>query len=283
MTHEPRRLQAPTSIGPSSLYTAIEPSATGGAYINFLSAEGEERVKAAYGAEKFARLQALEGSLRPDQPVPPEPERDAVERMTAPAVEQVQILVYDGVDELDVVAPYEVLSAAGLWVELVSIDPTPVIRAAHGLSLIPARPLGPAPELLVVPGGGWLSKAPHGAWTEVLNGVMPAAIAERHAAGSVVAAACTGAMLLAAAGLLEGRPAVTHRAALDDLREAGAEVHPDARVVDDGDVLTAGGVSASIDLGLHLVRRVRGHRAALAGADRIEHRPQGPVVEVLAS
>jgi transcriptional regulator GlxA family with amidase domain len=194
-------------------------------------------------------------------------------------MEQVQILIYDGVDELDVVAPYEVLSAAGLWVELVSLDPAPVVRAAHGLSLIPARPLGPAPELLVVPGGGWLSRAPQGAWTEVLNGVMPAAIAERHAAGSVIASVCTGAMLVAASGILRGRPAVTHKGALDELRETGAEVHPDARVVDDGEVLTAGGVTAAIDLALHLVRRVRGHSAAVAGADRIEHRPQGPVVE----
>ena len=197
-------------------------------------------------------------------------------------MEQVQILIYDGVDELDVVAPYQVLSAAGLWVELVSIDPAPVVRAAHGLALIPARPPGPAPELLVVPGGGWLSRAPQGAWTEALNGVIPAAIAERHAAGSVVAAVCTGAMLVAAGGILRGRPAVTHKGALDELRETGAEVQPDARVVDDGDVLTAGGVTAAIDLALHLVRRVRGHGAALAGADRIEHWPQGPVVEALA-
>ncbi len=198
-------------------------------------------------------------------------------------MEHAQILVYDGVDELDVVAPFEILAAAGFAVELVSLDPSPIVLGAHGLSLSPARPLGPAPELLVVPGGGWLTRAPQGAWAEVQNGVMPAAIAERHAAGSIVAGACTGAMLLAASGMLRGRPAVTHHGALRDLLDAGAEVHPGARVVDDGDVLTAGGVSSSIDLALHLVRRGRGSRAASAGARRIEHAPQGPVVEVLSS
>lgn len=198
-------------------------------------------------------------------------------------MERAEILVYDGVDELDAVAPFEVLVAAGFEVELVSLDPAPVVRAAHGLDLRPTRYLGPAPELLIVPGGGWLSRAPQGAWTEVRNGTMPAAIAERHAAGSVVAGACTGAMLLAASGMLLGRPAVTHRAALQDLLDAGAEVHPDARIVDDGDVLTSGGVTAAIDLALHLVRRHRGPRAALAGAKRIEHVRQGPVVEVLRS
>lgn len=198
-------------------------------------------------------------------------------------MEQVQILIYDGVDELDAVAPYEILAAAGFEVELVSLDPSPIIRAAHGLSLTPNRFLGPAPDLLVVPGGGWLTKAPQGAWAEVQNGVMPAAIAERHAAGSVIAGVCTGVMLLAASGMLRNRPAVTHQAALEDLLAAGAEVHPDGRVVDDGDVLTAGGVTAAIDLALHIVRRERGAGAAQAGARRIEHVAQGPVVEVLRS
>lgn len=196
-------------------------------------------------------------------------------------MEQVQILIYDGVDELDAVAPYEILAAAGFSVELVSIDPAPIVRAAHGLALSPTRFLGPAPDLLVVPGGGWLSRAPQGAWAEAQNGVMPAAIAERHAAGSVVAGVCTGVMLLAASGMLRDRPAVTHRGALQALLDAGAAVHPDARVVDDGDVLTAGGVTAAIDLALHLVRRERGAKAARAGAVRIEHAPQGPVVEVM--
>jgi transcriptional regulator GlxA family with amidase domain len=81
-------------------------------------------------------------------------------------------------------------------------------------------------------------------------------------------------MILAAAGLLRGRPAVTHHAALDDLRETGAEVHPEARVVDDGDVLTAGGVTSALDLALHVVERERGPEAAAAAARRIEYEPR---------
>jgi transcriptional regulator GlxA family with amidase domain len=196
-------------------------------------------------------------------------------------VQRVEILIYEGVDELDAIAPFEVLAAAGFQVELVAIDPAPIVRGAHGLALRPDRFLGRCPELLVVPGGGWLARAPRGAWAEARSGVMPAAIADRHAAGSVVAGVCTGAMLLAAGGLLTDRPAVTHRGAMRELLEAGAQVHPEARVVDDGDVLTSGGVSAAIDLALNLVRRGRGIDAARASAKRIEHRPQGPVVEVL--
>ncbi len=196
-------------------------------------------------------------------------------------MESVQILIYDGVDELDAVAPFEILAAAGFDVELAALDQAQTIRAAHGLALRPDRLLGPAPNLLVVPGGGWLSKAPAGAWAEAGRGVMPAAIAERHAAGSTIAGVCSGVMLLAASGMLRGRPAVTHHGALEDLGEAGAVVRSDARVVDDGDVLTAGGVTAAIDLALHIVRRERGDEAARRGARRIEHVPSGRVVEVL--
>jgi transcriptional regulator GlxA family with amidase domain len=85
-------------------------------------------------------------------------------------------------------------------------------------------------------------------------------------------------MLIAASGLLRGRPAVTHRSALDDLRDYGADVHQEARVVDDGDVLTSGGVTSGIDLALHLIELERGRDAALREAARIEHDFRGPVL-----
>jgi transcriptional regulator GlxA family with amidase domain len=85
-------------------------------------------------------------------------------------------------------------------------------------------------------------------------------------------------MIVAAAGLLAGRPAVTHHAALAELAESGALVRADARVVDDGDLLTAGGVTSAIDLALHLVRRERGEETATAAARRIEHEPRGSVL-----
>lgn len=187
------------------------------------------------------------------------------------------MVVFDGFDELDAVAPYEILAAGGFSVELVTLDRPRSVTTSHGMSVNPHAALGDAPDLLVVPGGGWGSRAPKGAWAEVQDGRLPAAVAERHAAGSVVAGVCSGGMILAAAGLLRGRPAVTHHTALDDLRESGAEVHPEARVVDDGDVLTAGGVTSAIDLALHVVERERGEEAAAAGARRIEYERRGPV------
>jgi transcriptional regulator GlxA family with amidase domain len=109
--------------------------------------------------------------------------------------------------------------------------------------------------------------------------VQPSAIAERHASGTRIAGVCTGAMLIAASGILRARPAVTHWWALDDLREFGVNVHPEARVVDDDDVLTSGGVTSGIDLALHLIELDRGRDAALGEAARIEHEFRGPVLK----
>jgi transcriptional regulator GlxA family with amidase domain len=78
-------------------------------------------------------------------------------------------------------------------------------------------------------------------------------------------------MLLARAGILAGRPAVTHATALEDLRADGADVRPGARVVDDGDILTAGGVTSGLDLALHLVERYRGAEVADVAERLLEH------------
>ncbi|RDH79791.1 DJ-1/PfpI family protein [Mycolicibacterium moriokaense] len=186
--------------------------------------------------------------------------------------------MFDGLDELDVVAPFEILASAGYPVELVTLQPCDAVTAAHGMTLNPDGVLGPRPDLLIVPGGRWASKLSDSAWGEAQRGAIPSAIAQRHAAGSRIAGVCTGAMLIAAGGILRGRPAVTHRSALDDLRDFGAQVHPEARVVDDGDVLTSAGVTSGIDLALHLIELDRGRDAALAEAARIEHDFRGPVL-----
>jgi transcriptional regulator GlxA family with amidase domain len=77
-------------------------------------------------------------------------------------------------------------------------------------------------------------------------------------------------MIVAATGLLDGRPAITHHGAIDDLRERGADVI-DARVVDDGDLLTAGGVTSGIDLALYLVERIAGEELANEVAREMEY------------
>jgi transcriptional regulator GlxA family with amidase domain len=195
----------------------------------------------------------------------------------------VQILLYDGFDELDVVAPYEVLQVAAAVgapgrVELVTLDGAPEVAGAYGLRLRSQARLEPdsRPDLLLVPGGGWLARVTRGVRAEVACGVIPAAVAEGHQAGVTVAAVCTGALLLAAAGLLRGRPAVTHPAAVDELRAGGAEII-EARVVDDGDVVTSGGVTAGLDLALWMVERFAGPQLASAVEKSLQYERRGTV------
>jgi transcriptional regulator GlxA family with amidase domain len=180
-----------------------------------------------------------------------------------------EILLYDGFDDLDAFGPFEVLSGAGLDTRFVTLEPRDAVASSHGARVIPDGVLG-EPDLVLVPGGGWNDGKPAGARAEAERGDIPAALARRHAAGGRVGSVCTGAMLLAAAGLLSGRPATTHHSALDDLRAAGADVRADERVVDDGDIVTAAGVTSGIDLALHLVREARGETVARAAAREIE-------------
>ena len=182
-----------------------------------------------------------------------------------------EILLYDGFDELDAFGPFEVLSNGGFEPHFVTVDGAESVTASHGARVLVDGALSDEAELLVVPGGGWGDRAPQGAWAEARRGAIPEAIASRHRDGATIASVCTGAMLLASAGLLTGRPAVTHHVALDELEEAGADVKRDARVVDDGDILTSGGVTSGIDLALWLVERERGAEVADAVAREIEH------------
>jgi transcriptional regulator GlxA family with amidase domain len=192
-----------------------------------------------------------------------------------------EVLLYDGFDELDALAPWEVLSDIGrarddVDVALVTHDGDAPVRASHGAVITPHRALSEQVDLLIVPGGGWNDRARAGAWSEVERGVLPQAIRARHEGGAIAASVCTGAMLLAAAGLLEGRPAITHHVAIDDLAAAGAKVIR-ARVVDDGDVVTAGGVTSGLDLTLHLVERLWGAPMALAVERELEYERRGTV------
>lgn len=195
---------------------------------------------------------------------------------------QIQILVYDGFDELDALGPFEVLqvaTAAGadLRTGLVRLG-SATVTSAHGLQLHVPGHLDPdsPPELLLLPGGGWLSRAEQGSWAEVQRGRIAAAVATLHGAGTTMAAVCTGAMFLAACGLLRGRSAITHHAAIEELQGAGAEIVR-ARVVDDGDIITSGGVTSGLDLALWLVERYAGPALAHSVEQRLEHERRGTV------
>lgn len=188
---------------------------------------------------------------------------------------RVEVLLYDGFDELDGVGPYEVFRTAAAFggdvdARTVALDGVERVTASHGLRVAVDGPVG-EPDALVVPGGGWNAGDDRpGARREAERGVVPEAIQTQYEAGATVAAVCTGGMLLAEAGLLDGRPAVTHAGALDDLRATPAEV-VDARVVDDGDVLTAGGITSGLDLALHLVDRWCGTDIAERVATELEY------------
>jgi transcriptional regulator GlxA family with amidase domain len=189
----------------------------------------------------------------------------------------IEILCFDGFEELDAIGPYEVLQVAAsrgldLDVSLVTLEARDRVTAANGLRIEPDGALSVAdpPDIVVVPGGGWNDRDSAGAWAEAERGAIPDVLADLHDAGTTIAAVCTGGMLVARAGLLDGRPAVTHAGALDDLRASGAEV-VDARYVDDGDILTAGGITAGIDLALHLIERLADAETADAVATHMEY------------
>jgi transcriptional regulator GlxA family with amidase domain len=188
---------------------------------------------------------------------------------------RIAIILFDGFDELDAIAPYEVFRhaaklGADIDVELLTLGDVEEVTASGGLRVRPHGRLQEAPDMVVVPGGGWNDRASQGAWTEVQRGQLTRVLAELHDAGTAIATVCTGGMVAAAAGLTNGRPGTTHHTALEELRASGAHLI-DARVVDDGDLTMAGGVTSGIDLALWLVEREVGAHIAAAVAEEMEY------------
>lgn len=184
---------------------------------------------------------------------------------------RIDIVVFDGMDELDAVGPLEVLRRAAFDVQLVALDPHRAVTCAYGLTITPdGAPRGDA-EIVVFPGGGWVGRAEKGVRAEVESQRWKALIQQAESRRAVLASVCTGAIILAAAGALKGRRAATHHNAWSDLEAAGATLVRE-RVVDDGDRVTAGGVTSGIDLALHLVERFAGKQRADRIAADLEYR-----------
>ena len=187
---------------------------------------------------------------------------------------KIAFLLFDDLTALDVVGPYEVLARLpGAEARFLSPRGEPVKTDDGLLGLVPAGSIDDAPELdvLVVPGGRGtralsLSEehAPVRAWVRH--------IAER---AQVVASVCTGSFVLGAAGLLEGKRATTHWNWLEDLRKWGATPVKE-RVVDEGSIVTAAGVSAGIDMALALAARLTAPKVAQAIQLGIEYDPVPP-------
>ena len=189
------------------------------------------------------------------------------------------VALFDGAEELDWAGPWEVLAA---WAQQFPDDGVRVftlarengtITCAKGLRVLPDETweTAPALDVLVYPGGrGTRTELADEAVLDWIRGV---------ADSGVVASVCTGSLVLAAAGLLDGRPATTHWGSLETLPTLGKdiEVRPEDRFVDTGDVITAAGVSAGIDMALHLVARLHSPERAREVRRYIQYDPEPPV------
>jgi transcriptional regulator GlxA family with amidase domain len=200
---------------------------------------------------------------------------------TAPtATEHIGILLFDDVEELDAVGPWEILSnwtltypQDGWTVTLVSKDGQPV-RAAKGMVLGAHHSFADVPPMrvLIHPGGPGarvlMRDEDHLAWVRGQRAAVP-----------LMTSVCSGALVYATAGVLAGRPATTHWQSLERLHELDPSIDVDstARFVDDGDVITSAGVSAGIDMALHLVSRLAGADRARAVRRDVQYDPQPPI------
>jgi transcriptional regulator GlxA family with amidase domain len=193
---------------------------------------------------------------------------------------KVGILVFDEVEVLDALGPFEVFSVANrvrradagetdpiFEIILISTDQNRIVTARGGLRLSTDVSTETAPQLdvLIVPGG--VTSA-----VEVNEGVIAWLAAQ--AGTPVIASVCTGAFLLAVAGLLRGQRATTHWEDLDEMsrRFPDLEVVADVRWTGDGRIWTSAGISAGLDLSLHLIEVLAGRERAVATARQMDYR-----------
>jgi transcriptional regulator GlxA family with amidase domain len=199
---------------------------------------------------------------------------------STPSSNTIGILLFDGFEELDAVGPWEVLRywtsqhPEDNWtVTTLSRDGT-AVTAAKGLVVQPEHSYANVPPLdvLVYPGG-------HGTQSHLTDPAQLAWVREQRASVGLLTSVCTGSLVYAAAGILAGRPATTHWRFLDQLVELAPTVttRAEARFVDDGDLITSAGVSAGIDMALHLITRLQGADRAREVRRGIQYDPAPPV------
>ncbi|HEY3187373.1 MAG TPA: DJ-1/PfpI family protein [Solirubrobacteraceae bacterium] len=184
---------------------------------------------------------------------------------------EIAILLFEGITALDAVGPYEVLSRLpGARLRFVAVTPGPQRTENKLLALTADDPLAaaPHPEIVVVPGG-------FGSRTALADARILDWVRGAHGTSRWTTSVCTGSLILGAAGILRGLRATTHWLSLERLREFGAEPTGE-RVVEQGKVITAAGVSSGIDMALRLAAHVAGADVAQAIQLSIEYDPQPP-------
>ncbi|SDE41666.1 DJ-1/PfpI family protein [Sporomusa acidovorans] len=183
---------------------------------------------------------------------------------------KIGVLLFPQVEELDFVGPFEVLSHVNkirpdsTKVLLVAESAEPV-RAYNGMQIIPDTTIAncPALDIVVVPGG-------KGRLTAMKNVVIQEFIQKQIPTANYITSVCTGAFLLAEAGLLKGKRATTYHAAFAELAAYSVQVLPQ-KIVHDGKIITAGGVSSGIELGFYLLKQLFGLKLAQEVAQSIEY------------
>lgn len=198
--------------------------------------------------------------------------------MTLPAVPTIGILIFDQVEVLDFCGPFEVFSAARAiggddhdppCFRVVTIAATPeIVRARGGLKIEPEASFADHPplDILLVP-GGWGTRAAE------RDDALMAWIDAQAKSVSILASVCTGALLLAKLGHLDGHRATTHWTALDRMEQAYPAIttQRNVRFVDEETLITSAGISAGIDMSLHLVARICGEDIAKQTAAEMEY------------
>lgn len=180
------------------------------------------------------------------------------------------IVIFPQVEELDFVAPFEVLSYINKIepqsTRVLLIAPTlEPIKAFNGLKVIPDESFETCPtlDILIFPGGKGRTT-----WMKDANTLH--FLHQHYASLKYLASVCTGAFFLAEAGLLTGKEATTYHTAFDELASYGVNV-VSSKVVRDGKVITAGGVSSGLELGFYLLKELFGEKLASAVAQKIEY------------
>lgn len=197
-------------------------------------------------------------------------------------MKSVAIVLFDQVEVLDFAGPFEVFSITGRRqlgepFEVSTVAETSPIAARNRLMVTPTYTFGDCPpsDLILVPGGGGYHQdgTPFGSRKEMNNPIMLDWVRQRAQQAELVLSVCTGALILGKVSLLDNLEATTHFLAMDALQSVSPAIRvaPDKRWTDNGRIITSAGVSAGIDMSLHVVARLQGDDVAAEAARYMQY------------